>query len=197
MNKNLGNRTVLKLVFLITLTITVGCGAGPYGFSRYYEPNDQEQPYFNQTRDYPYGVVAANPSDFDGQLISWFGIIESVQSTQDGRHLVRMTHNRHKNRHLCADERSSSCRVTVHYKSSGGFSVLLALEPADLVPGLDKIQPGSLLRVYGRVRCRTADGGETKCDYDEQGGIILDGAFYRHWPARYYVTTRRSSSLRR
>ena len=185
------------IILTIALWGTAGCGAGPYGFARYYVPTDQEEPFFQQTRDYPYGVVAANPDEFDGQLISWFGIVESVSGTKDGRYLVRMTHNRHKERHLCADESNSSCRVTVHFKSSGGFSALLALRPEDLVPGLDKIQPGSLLKVYGRVRCQMAEDGQKTCDYDEQGGVILEGAYYRQWPARYYVTTRRASSLRR
>lgn len=190
--------TLIKMTSLtLTAVLTSGCGVGPYGFSRYYVPTNEENPFFKQTGDYPYGVVTANPSEFEGQLISWFGVVQSIQETADGRHLVNMTHNRHKDRHLCADERNSSCRVTVHFKSSGGFSAILALHSSDLVPGLDKIQPGSLLKVYGRVRCRLDVNQEKICDYNEKGEIILEGAYYRHWPARYYVTTRRATSLRR
>ncbi len=186
-----------KWLFLAALFIALGCGPGRYGFSRYYAPNDDEAPFDKQAREYAYGVVAANPDDFDGQLIAWFGIVQSVRQTPDGRFALRLSHNKHKERHLCADEANSSCRVTVHFNSSGGFSALLKLNPEDLVPGLDKVQPGTLMRVFGYVRCRRDENDQMGCDYDEQGGILLDGVFYRQWPARYYVTTRAASSMRR
>ncbi len=173
------------------------CGSGPYGFTRYYMPSDSEEPFDKQARELPYGVVAANPDDYQEQLIGWFGIVQKVEQTQDGRYKVRMSHNQHKERHLCADDTNSSCRVTVHFKSSGGFSAILSLRPEDLVPGLDKVQPGTLMRVFGRVRCRQNEEEQMECDYDEQGGVLLDGAHYRQWPARYYVTTRAASVMRR
>ena len=75
--------------------------------------------------------------------------------------------------------------------------MLLSLRPEDTVPGLDKVQPGTLMRVFGRVRCRQNEDEQMQCDYDEQGGILLEGVYYRQWPARYYVTTRAASQLRR
>lgn len=180
-----------------TLFLTAGCGPGPYGFARYYVSMETEEAFYKQARNYTYSAVAADPDDYEGHLIVWFGIVQKIEPTQDGRYLVRLSHNKHKERHLCADDSNSSCRVTVHFKSSGGFSAILALRPEDVVPGLDKVQPGTLLRVYGRVRCRENEDGDKECDYDEQGGVLLDGVYYRQWPARYYVTTRAVESMRR
>ena len=188
--------TILSAGILSALVVA-GCGPGPYGFARYYVPSEAEEPFHTQAREYSYGIVAADPDDFEGQLIAWFGIVEKVTETQDGRWLVRLSHNKHRERHLCESESSSSCRVTVHFKSSGGFSALLDIEPKDLVPSLDKIQPGTLMRVFGRVRCKQDEEGKPQCDFDDQGGVLLDGVYYRQWPARYYITTRAMSSMRR
>lgn len=173
------------------------CGPGPYGFAQYYIPSADEEQYNQQAREYAYGAVTANPDDFEGQLVAWFGIVEKVDPSADGRWLVRMSYHPHKERHLCADESSSSCRVTVNFKSSGGFSALLALRAEDLVPGLDKVQPGTLLRVFGKVRCRENEDEQKECDYDDKGGVLLDGVWYRQWPVRYYLTTRAAESMRR
>lgn len=185
------------LCTLGAMFILAGCGAGPYGFSKYYEPLKAERGFDEKAREYTYSAVVAEPDEFQGRLIAWFGIVENMEPTADGRHLIRLSFNKHKERHLCADEANSSCRVTVNYKSTGGFSVAVTLRPEDTVPGLDKIQPGSLMRVFGKVRCRRNDEEQLQCDYDEQGGILLEGEYYRQWPARYFVTTRAAGSMRR
>jgi len=175
-----------------------GCGAGPYGFSRHYTPLDDEEDLYDSSKEYPYEAVTSDPDDYQGKTLRWFGIVQQVEPADDGRHRVRMSHHQHQDRHLCEGETHSSCRVTVHFKSSGGFTALLKLRQEDVVPGLDKVQPGSLLHVYGKVRCRyDEDDEETICDYDDLGGPLLDGEFYRQWPARYFVTTRAASSMRR
>ncbi len=181
----------------LVVALLCGCGAGPYGFARVYEPSEVEKPYHDRSRGYPFGIVAAKPHEFQGQLIAWFGIVKSVKQTEDGRYWIRMSHNTHRERHLCDGETNSSCRVTVHFKSTGEFSALLHIDQKDLVPSLDKIQPGTLLRVFGSVRCATDDEGKPTCEFDENGGLVLEGEFYRQWPARYYVTTRAMSTMRR
>ncbi len=187
----------ISLVGVAFAWLVTACGAGPYGFARYYEPNDDEKQFHERATTVPYGVVASKPQDFENVLVAWFGIVEKAELIKDGRHLVRMTHHQHKERHLCADETSSSCRVTVNFKSSGGFSAALLLKPEDLVPGLDKIQPGTLMRVFGQVRCWKGEEVKKECAFDENGGIILDGVFYRQWPARFYSTTRAAGVMRR
>ena len=181
----------------VVFLLCSGCGPGLYGFSKYYVPSDAEEPLDKQAREYPYGTVAAKPSEFKGQLIAWFGIVESVTKTEDGRFLVRLSHNKHLDRHLCENETDSSCRVTVNFRSSGGFSVLLDLLPEDTLPSLNRIQAGTLIRVFGRVRCHDDGKAEMQCEYDDREGILLDGVYYRQWPARYYVTTRAMSTMHR
>jgi hypothetical protein len=178
--------------------IAVGCGAGQYGFSRHYTPLDDEEQYYEQSKEYPYESVTSDPADYDGKMLRWFGIVKKVEPTDDGRYRVQMSHQKHEDRHLCEGETHSSCRVTVHFKSSGAFSALLDLRQEDVVPGLDKVQPGSLVHVYGKVRCHMdEDEEQLVCDYDDLGGPLLDGVYYRQWPARYYVTTRAAGSMRR
>ncbi len=176
---------------LMSIAVGAGaCGAGPYGFSRYYTPIDEEKSYDESSREFTYGAVTARPKDYQDQLIGWFGVVESVKPADDGRYLIRLSYHKHKERHLCEGETESTCRVTVHYKSTGGFTAVLTLRPEDLIPSLEKVQPGTLMRVFGKVRCKKDANGDPKCAYDEKGGLILDGVYYRQWPARYYRTTK-------
>ncbi|MFO8073338.1 MAG: hypothetical protein R6V85_15840 [Polyangia bacterium] len=185
------------LAALVAVGIAAGCGAGRYGFAREYTPLDAEEPYLEKASAFTFEAVVSDPADFRDDLIGWFGVVEKVEPADDGRWKVRMAHRKHQRRHLCEDETSSSCRVTVHFKSSGGFTALLDLRPEDVRPGLDKVQPGTLIKVYGKVRCRENDDEEIVCDYDDRGGVLLDGVWYRQWPARYYVTTRAAATMRR
>ena len=181
-------------MILAALTL-LGCGAGQYGYARYYEPLKEEEPYQETSKEFTFGAVTARPQDYTGQRIAWFGIVEKVQATKDGRSLVRLSFHTHKQRHLCEGETESTCRVTVHHKSTGGFSAALTLRPKDTVPGLDKVQAGTLMRVFGRVRCVENAKGEAMCDRDKDGGIILYTDYYRQWPARQYRTTRTAGKM--
>lgn len=191
------SRTLGLSILLTGGTLLMGCGAGQYGYARYYVPLDEEEPYEAASRVFTYGAVTARPHDYIDQLIGWFGIVKAVKATRDGRHLVKMTFHTHKARHLCESEVSSSCRVTVNYKSTGEFSALLDLQGEDLIPSLDKVQPGTLLRVFGKVICRKKPDGEYQCDRDDSGGVILNGEYYRQWPRRHYRTTRTAGRMRR
>ncbi len=177
----------LRLVLIAVLLC--GCGAGQYGYARYYVPLDDEEPYHTASMEFTFGAVSARPQDYKGKLIGWFGIVEKVQPTEDGRALIRLEFHKHKARHLCEGETSDTCRVTVNQKSSGGFSAVVALTAKDKKPGLDKVQSGTLMRVFGRVRCIEDANGDPKCDLDSQDGVILYTEYYRQWPARHYRTT--------
>jgi hypothetical protein len=190
---SLGNRALCPLFAAAALT---GCGAGQYGFAKEYAPLDDEEPYDAEGTELVYEEVNGDPAAFDGKLIAWFGVVEKVALGDDGRHQIQLSHRKHQPRHLCESDASDSCRVTVHFKSAGGFTAFVRFRPEDTVPGLDKVQPGSLLRVFGKVRCRINDDEQKVCDYDDRGGVILDAAYYRQWPARYFVTTRAADTLR-
>jgi hypothetical protein len=189
-------KTSLLLLGAICAACTLSaCGPGPYGFSRYYTPTKEEAPFDETSLEFTYGAVAARPQDYEGRLIGWFGIVESVKPAEDGRFLVRMAFHKHKERHLCEGETESTCRVTVNHKATGGFTAILALRPEDQMASLDKVQNGTLIRVFGKLRCNKDANGNPKCEYDEKGGVILDGVFYRQWPARYYRTTRTAGKM--
>lgn len=74
---------------------------------------------------------------------------------------------------------------------------MLALKATDIEPGLERIQPGTLMRIFGKVRCRENADEQLECDYDDKGGVLLDGIYYRQWPAKYYLTTRAADSMLR
>ena len=141
-----------RIAFLITGVVLLACSAGPYSFSRYYEPLKEEEPYHEKGREYTLGSVTARPQDFVDQLIGWFGVVKKIERQKDGRYLVQFAFHKHKERHLCEGETASSCRVTINQRSSGRFSALLEIKPEHLIPSLDKIQPGTLMKVYGTVR---------------------------------------------
>jgi hypothetical protein len=189
-----GKRSLCLLFCLGTLA---GCGAGPYGFAQTYTPLGDEESFDAEGKEYVYEEVNGDPAAFDGKLIAWFGVVEKLTLSNDGRYEIQLSQHQHQERHLCDSDANDSCRVTVHFASAGGFTALVRLLPEDTTPGLDKVQPGSLLRVYGKVRCRLNDDEQKVCDYDDRGGVILDAAYYRQWPARYFVTTRAAGSMRR
>jgi hypothetical protein len=192
-----GDRVFLPFLILLAPLFSTACGPGPYGFARYYAPTKAEKPFFEQAGKYPYRIVAADPDKYQDTLIAWFGIVQAIEATKNGRYLIHLTYNKHKERHLCDGDSSSSCRVTVHYKSTGRFSSVTRLRAADIEPGLDKAQPGTLMLIYGKVQCMETEDEQLQCAYDDQGGLLLETVYYRQWPARYYVTTRAAESLRR
>jgi hypothetical protein len=77
--------------------------------------------------------------------------------------------------------------VTVNARDGGPFTVVLTLRPADGT-GEQRVQRGSLLRVFGTLEVGS---------YDAQGGPVLRGVWYRHWPRGEYVTTASAAVMRR
>jgi len=197
MEKRFFCRTLFALIAGITALAASACGPGPYGFARYYVPTDAEKPFDKQSSELPYSIVAADPAKYQDRLIAWFGIVKQVTPAKDGKHLVVLSHNSHRERHLCEGQSTRSCRVTVNFKETGIFSAILALRPEDLKPGLQKLQPGSLMRVFGKVRCSKDEDDALTCEYNDQGGLVLDGVYYRQWPSEYFMTTRAAEALRR
>lgn len=166
--------------------IVVGCGGGgQYGFTRTYEPQDEEEPFMEQeAQAVSYEDVKRDPAQFRSSTIGWFGVVTAVEGSGTVR--VAMTHRIHQDRHLCGDETAGSCRVTVSDRQSGPFTAILELRPEDR-DGQDRLWVGSLVKVYG------SPNGE----FDAQGGPVIQARWYRHWPRGYYVTTSAAASMRR
>ena len=197
--KKLARKKLGTICFLCAAALLSTCGPGRYGYSRYYVPTRAEKPFHETSREYTHAAVVKRPHDFMGQSIAWFGVVKSLERLNDGRHKVHLSYHKHRDRHLCETEIKSSCRVTVNNRSTRNFTTIMSIEPEDLIPGLDKIQPGTLMRVFGKVRCRQVNTeyelDKWECDKDEKGNVILVGQFYRQWPRRHYRTTNTSDKM--
>lgn len=167
--------------------LAVGCGAGQYGYARYYEPLDEEQSLAEAAIEATYTDVLRDPASFQNVLIGWFGVVKEAVVQDDGSVLVRMSQRVHQQRHLCADRSDGSCRVTVSERDSGPFSVRVRLRPGADSEGENRVQRESLLKIYGYVTG----------DYDADGGPFLSVEYYRHWPRGQYVDTTAQAIMRR
>lgn len=172
------------LPLLVVLLAACG-GAGPYGYSREYVPLSDEEDWIEREQRVTYEEVRRDPEDFRSATVGWFGVVTGLDTSGD-RARVALSFRTHRERHLCEDERDSSCRVTVSERSSGPFTAIVSLRPEDL-NGQDRVWQGSLLKVYG------SPNGE----FDDQGGPVIDARWYRHWPPGKYVTTGAAARMRR
>lgn len=169
-----------------TLLLLTACGgAGLYGHARYYEPLDAEEEHLERASEVQYEALRRDPADYAAVEVGWFGVVTGVEEGRGGEALVHLTFRTLQPRNLCADESASSCRVTVSNRAMGPFSATLALRPEDR-SGERRLWSGSLVKVYGRPTG----------DFDDEGGPLLESAWYRHWPRGTYVTTGASGTMR-
>jgi hypothetical protein len=179
-----------RRIFLGSLALVLlGCGGGGrYGYARSYSYYGAEESFARRANSAAiYDEVQRLPHRFQAQTISWFGVVTSVENGSGGVARVTMQVRTHQERHLCEDETESSCRVTVNERDGGAFTALVQLSPEDHA-GENRVQAGSLLRVYGPL---VTDDDAT------QNGPVLRAEHYRHWPRGQYVTTAAAASWRR
>lgn len=178
---------IVALSLLVGLV--AGCGGGQYGYARSYAPWGEEGTYLSREADLSYEEVRRFPERHADELIGWFGIVREIaqldRATGEARLVLEL--HPHQERHLCADETSGSCRVTVSERGIGPFTVLVRVRPDDLAEGTGRLWAGSLVKVYGHVM----DGGT------EESGPVLQADWYRHWPHGTYVTTAAAGRMRR
>lgn len=160
------------------------CGGGQYGYTRTYEPLSEESDYLEAASPTPYEDVHRDPAAFRQTHVAWFGVVTDVRVNGEEA-IVSLTYRTHQERHLCADEREDSCRVTISARPGEEFSVRLRLHEEDR-SGRKRLWVGSLLKVYG-----TPTG-----ELDAQGGPVLTAQYYRHWPHGTYVTTQAAGGMR-
>jgi len=177
----------MRSVMVVVAVVLCGCGgAGPYGFAREYTPLSAERDYMDQATTVSYEEVRRDPQDYGATTLDWFGVVTEVNVDASGAGTISMTYRTLSARNLCADERSSSCRVTVSERAGGPFSAQVQLRPEEL-EGEDRLWRGSLVRIYG----------SPTGDFDDEGGPMLQTAWHRHWPRGAYVTTGARGSMRR
>jgi len=175
------------LPVLLTLALCACAGSGPYNFAREYAPLKAERDHYEGTaRQIAYEDVQRDPNGFTKSEVGWFGVVTSYTDLLDGRERIGLSMRTHQPRHLCSTNQDSSCRVTVSDRSMGSFVIEVTLSPEEKL-GRDRIWIGSLLKVYG-----TPTG-----EYDDEGGLLLNVSYYRHFPRGTYVTTAHRAAMRR
>lgn len=174
----------------LALALTVaGCGGNQYGYSRTYEAYGEEGPYLEREVELSYEDVRRFPDRHAESLIGWFGTVTEIRELdrETGEAQITMAYRRHQTRHLCSDETSGSCRVTISQRSVGPFEVLMTVRAEDIAEGPHRLWTGSLVKIYGHVM----DAGT------EETGPVLQVQHYRHFPHGTFVTTGASGSMRR
>jgi hypothetical protein len=165
----------------------LGCGASnPYGFGRTYTPSDAEEPYSERAVDVSYEDVRRDPQAYAGRMLGWFGVVDGAKRLPSGEVKLSLELHFHQPRHVCSDQFESSCRVTISERAGGPFSTTLRLRPED-ESGADRVNVGSLVRVYG----------SPTGDFDDRGGPVIKAQFYRQWPHGAYVSASARAAMRR
>ncbi|MGE0789120.1 MAG: hypothetical protein AB7S26_25835 [Sandaracinaceae bacterium] len=174
---------------LLLLAGIAGCGSGRWGYARTYEAWGDENAYLEREVELSYEDVRRFPDRYADDLIGWFGTVTEIEQLDrsTGQARISLQLRAHQDRHLCSDETSGSCRVTVSDRPVGPFTALVTLRAEDLTDGRERLWTGSLMKVYGHVQ----DGGT------EESGPVLQVEWYRHWPHGYFVTTGAAGSMRR
>lgn len=171
---------------LCSALFALGCGGGQYGFARTYSPLSAEAEHFEDAQQPTYQDLIREPNKYKEIEIGWFGVVNALEPAKGGKTRITLSLRAHQARHLCSEDASSSCRVTVSEASLATFTADVALSSADL-EGKDRVWNGSLLKVYGKYT------GE----YSEETGPVIDVVYHRHWPRGTYVTTAARGSMRR
>lgn len=160
-------------------------GAGPYGFAETYAPLRDERDHHRDASNLNYEEIRGDARGHRSTLVGWFGTVQHID-VQGDRATVRLAHRTLAPRNLCADERTSSCRVTVSEREGGTFTATIHLRPSER-EGEEKIWVGSLLRVFGHPTG----------DVSDEDGVVLSPVYHRHWPRGSFVTTAARGQMRR
>jgi hypothetical protein len=162
-------------------------GAGPYGHAPKYVDLDDETAAAAGAREYDPVMVQRQPDLWRTGKTSLFGVVFSRTAGPSGQALLKVGVRRLELRNLCenADD-DDSCRVTVSDKDFGIVWALVSLHGEDDV-GPHAVGMRSLLRVIGTI-------GQDVSPAD--GNPVLRAAWYRHWPAMFYVTNASARDMR-
>lgn len=173
-------------LFLLGLGLCIGCGSvHPYAYGRTYRALDAEQPYLEREQAIPYEAVRRDPGGHSDVMLGWFGTVVDVQEGRGTWARVAMDLRFHQERHMCAGQADETCRVTIAHRQGGPFTAWVPIQRGHR-SGRDRIGPGSLLKVYGRVQD----------EFDDRGGPVLKAEYYRHFPTGTYVVAEHGAPQR-
>lgn len=168
-------RLVLALPVLL-----LGChSAGPYGYSRTYQPLSAESSAAEGAREYDPVMAERDKDAWKKATISLYGVVKSRTQAKDGSAYVLLSMRTLSDRNLCDDFDEDTCRVTVSEHEHATLHAKLKLSSEDEL-GQYSVGKGSLLRVIGKLT--------DEVDPDD-GSSVLQVSYYRHWPRNFFVTT--------
>ena len=168
--------------------VLFGChSAGPYGFSRSYQPLSAEASAIEGAREYDPVMAERDKEEWHKSPTSLFGVVMSRTSAKDGSAYLTLSMRTLSERNLCDDFDEDTCRVTVSDHEYATLHATLKLASADDI-GQYSVGKGSLVRVVGKLT--------DEVDADD-GASVLRASYYRHWPRHYFVTTADAAQMTR
>ena len=176
----------LLLLVLASSCLAACHSAGPYGHSRTYSPLSAEESAAQSSTDYDPVMAERMPQKWRGKRVSLFGVVTARDSGDSGSEDLKLSVRTLAPRNLCESADEDSCRVTVSEREHAVVHVMVKLESKDAI-GRYSVAPGSLVRVIGEVTDNV----------DKDGSATIRGAYYRHWPRNFFVTTAAREDMRR
>lgn len=183
----LGPKAPLVFGTLLLFLAAACASGGPYGYSRTYEPADGEEDAAEDAVPYDPIMVRRRPQDWTRKNVTLFGVVKSRREGSRGAAYLTLGMRTLQDRNLCESADEETCRVTVSDHEHAVVHALVRLAADDDI-GKQRVGPGSLLRIVGKVTDQVDDG---------DGSRVIRATYYRHWPYREYVTTAARSYMLR
>lgn len=180
-------RSLLSIGWIITIGCAACSSAGPYGYAKEYAPIGGEVEAASEAADYDPVMAGRQFEKWVGKTVSVFGVVKARQDKPDGSVDLTLSIRTRQPRNLCESSDEETCRVTVGDHEFGQVHVTVKPSPED-ADGRLRLGRGSLVRAIGAVSRQT---------HAQTGNTVISANFYRHWPDRYYVTTKARSYMLR
>jgi hypothetical protein len=176
-----------RFVLALPVLLLACHSAGPYGYSRTYQPLSAEDSAANGAREYDPVMAARDKEDWKKSPVSIFGIVKARSQSKDGGAYLTLSMRTLSDRNLCDDFDEDTCRVTVSEHEHAVVHASLKLSSEDDI-GEHSVGKGSLVRVIGKL--------SDEVDPDD-GTPVLRATYYRHWPRNFFVTTADKDHMQR
>lgn len=178
----------MKLARPAVCLLLIGCSsAGPYGYSRSYEPTGEEEDAVESAVEYDPVMVQRRRHEWKRKSVTLFGVVKGRGEGPGGTTRLTLGLRSLSERNLCEEAEEETCRVTVSDREHSVVHVLVRLQRQDEI-GKQRVDAGSLLRVVGKV---------TDENDENDGTPVLRATWYRHWPKNEFVTTAARSYMLR
>ena len=176
-----------RFALVLPLVLAACHSAGPYGFSRTYQPLSAEDSAAEGAREYDPVMAARDKEEWKKTPTSLFGVVKTRTQAKDGSAYLTLSMRTLSERNLCDDFDEDTCRVTVSEHEHAVLHATVKLSSEDDI-GPNSVGRGSLVRVIGKL----TDEVDA-----EDGAPVLRASYYRHWPRNFFVTTADANHMTR